>query len=133
MRGRLPAASQLAIGADDRAAERAGAVRGDQIPTGGAGFGELLERGVECRVGDPLGVGPVEHLERGVDPGLERVGAEHARAEAVDRRDECALGGAGLLVGTARLQRRADPVAELGGGLVGERDREDRGDVDPVL
>ncbi len=37
------------------------------------------------------------------------------------------------LVGAKLAQPRADPVAQLGRGLLGERDREDRADIDAVL
>ena len=58
---------------------------------------------------------------------------QHPGAEAVDRRDERALGGAGDLDRAELAQPQPDPVAQLGGGLLGERDGEDRRDVDPVV
>ena len=69
-----------------------------------------------------LVVGVVDD-EPAVDPDRLAVGAQDARAERVER--------AGLDVAPALADEADDPLAQLGGGAVRERDREDppRGDV----
>ena len=129
----LPAGAQLGVGAHDRAAQRSRRVGGDQLDPAGLVAGELLERTVEGAVDQTPCLHLVEHGEGWIQPRAERVGPEQAGAEPVDGRDVSALGGAGLGVGTAGAQALADPFTQLGGGLVGERDREDRADIDAVL
>ncbi len=142
----LASRAQLVVDLGDSGPQPAGAVAGDQVDRGWRVVGwagtefltrELLERVIERGVRDPLGVGSVEHDERRIEAGGEGMGAQHPRAKPVDGRDERALGRAGGVVGgRAEIQfpqPAANPVAHLGRGLLGERDREDRRDVDPVL
>jgi hypothetical protein len=78
----------------------------------------------------------VERRELGVDERLDGVLAQQARAEAVDRRDDRALEAAlsvaplGLEarlaeVADARVDLAPQPLSHLGGGLVGDGDRDD--------
>ena len=131
-RPQLAAGPQLAVGPEDRFAQP-GAVRGDQLDPARRVLRELLERELERRLRERIGVGLVEHRELGIDPRHEGVGAQHPSAEAVDGRDVGPLGAARGLVGAEFAEPPADPVAELGGGLLGERDREDLRGVDAVL
>ncbi len=121
----LAARAQLRVDLEDRAPQATGAVGGDQLDRAGVGPTELLERRVEGDVGEPFGVLLVEHRELRVEPGVERVRAQQPRAEGVDRRDPGALGGARRVVGAELAQAHADPLAQLGRRLLGERDRED--------
>src|ERR1700729_2144585 len=92
----------------------------------------------------------VEDRERRIQPGSERVGSQHPRAERVDRRDPGAFGRTrrglqGRRGRPCRRPRRAlrlrserpepdtDAVAQLSRRLLGERDREDPPDVDAVI
>src|SRR5215210_504448 len=58
---------------------------------------------------------------------------QHARAESVDRGDPRALGGARLLAAPELEEAAAHPDPHLGGGLLGEGDREYRIHPHPVL
>ena len=51
----------------------------------------------------------------------------------MDRRDPGALGRPRGLVVAGIAQAHANPLAQLGGSLLGERDREDLADTDPIL
>ena len=108
-------------------------MRRDQLNPAGRVLGQLLERELERGIGEGVRLGLVEHRELRVDPGRERVRTQHPRAEAVNRRDIRALGLPGRLVGAEFAQPAADPVAQLGGRLLGERDRKDRGRIDAVV
>ena len=131
----LPSAAQMGVGGPHHVAQRIRAVGGHHLDAVGLGAvaHELLERAVERVGGEPLRLELVEYAEVGIDAGAERVSAQHARAEAVDGRDPRALGRARLLA-TSQVEEAA-PYARphLGGGLLGEGDREDRLDADLVL
>ena len=94
---------------------------------------ELLERLVEGLARGALGLRRVEHPEAGVDPDRDRVRGEQPVAEAVDRRHpgaaerrRAARAPAPSRAAARRSSSRADPLAQLGGGLVGEGEGEDR-------
>ena len=59
-----------------------------------------------------------------IEAGLEGVGAEDAKAEAMDRRDPRGVDGPGLLHLAGQLEPLAHPAPELRRRPVGERDRE---------
>ncbi len=77
--------------------------------------------------------GLVEDREVGVEARGQRVGAQQARAEAVEGADRGALGVAGGLPLAELQQACAHPPAQLRGGALGERDREDPPRGDAVL
>ena len=104
--------------------DQLGTVRPDRDP---------IQGGVERVERESRGLVLVEHRERGIEPRRERVCAQHARAEAVNRGDRRSLGRARRLVRAERPQARANPLTQLGGRLLGERDRQDRADVDAVV
>ena len=84
--------SQATVDAEEHRAQPARAVRRKQAqPLGLASGAERRQRVRERLGGEHRGLALVEHAEAGVDPGLERVHAKHARAEAVDRRDPGAV------------------------------------------
>ena len=95
-----------------------------QVVAGGLAQ-EVLDRAVEGVEAQALGLQLVQHPVLGVDPGAQRVGAKHARAEAVDGGDPGSLGGAGLVAHVELHQPLAHPLLHLGRGLLGEGDRED--------
>ena len=129
----LAAASQRRVQRDDGVTQRAGPEVGDQADHAGVGRRQLLQGVFERERLQRLGLVAVEDREARIQAGRERARAEHPRAEPVDRRDERTLGRARLLGRAELVQARPDPVAQLRGGLLGERDREDRGHRDPVL
>jgi hypothetical protein len=92
-------------------------------------FERTLERG---RRQPPRGA-LVEHREPGVEPGRERLAAKHARAEPVDGADPGRVDFPRAVVLAERDERAADALAELGGRLLGERQRQDRADRDAVV
>ena len=98
-----------------------------------AALEELRERAVEGVEGQPLGLDGVENAELRVDPGGERVRAQHPRAEAVDRRDPGRLGLARVPDLIQVDEAGANTLLELGGRLLGERDREDRRHIHAVV
>ena len=69
--------------------------------------------------------GLVEHREGRVQAGGDRVRAQQARAEAVDRRDPCGLGLARRVAAAELDEALAHARAQLARGALGERDRED--------
>src|SRR2546426_275965 len=78
----------------------------------------VRERQLEEPVAEEDGLlGAVQHAEVGRETDLERVLAQDAIAEGVERRD--------LDVGVAVGHERVDALLHLGGGLVGEGERED--------
>ena len=94
---------------------------------------ERLQRPFEGVDADALRLGLVEHPVLGVDARRQRVRAQEARAEAVDRRDPGALRGPRLLALAQLEEAPPDAQLELGGGLLGERDGEDAIDHHAVL
>jgi hypothetical protein len=129
----LALAAQARVRGADHLADLVGGVRGDQLEPLGVGAHELLERRVERVGADPLRLQLVEHAEVGVDAGAERVGAQHARAEAVDRRDPGPLGSAGVGAPAQLDEAIAHARLHLGRRLLGERDRQHRLDRRAVL
>ena len=126
-RTRLAGAAQRVVGEDDRGAQAVGVVGGDEVERGGgvrAGQ-QAGERVVPGAVVQRARGGLVEHGERRVQPGGDRVGAQHARAEAVDRRDPGGLGLARHVAAAELDEALAHPRAQLARGALGERDRED--------
>jgi hypothetical protein len=110
-------------------------VCGDEVEPLGIGpvAQEGAERAVERIDREPLRLERVEHLELRVDAGGEGVRPEQTRAEAVDGRDVRPLGLPCLVPRAEVEQARAHAPLELGGGLLGEGDREDGRDVDAVV
>jgi hypothetical protein len=108
--------------------QRAGAVRGDQLD-----IVKLAQSVLERLVGQPRGLELVEDLEPRIDSRRQRVRAKDTGTESVDRGDEGPLGRAGFLHRPELPQPVSDSLAQLGGGLIGEGDRQDRPDLDPVL
>ena len=129
----LAAAAQLCVDRPGGRPQRTGAVVRDQIHRPGAGARQVRERLVEGGDRERIGLIDVEHDERRIEPGGERAGAQDPRTEAMDRRDERPLGRARLIDRAELAQARADPLAQLPGSLLGERDREHRRDIDPVF
>jgi hypothetical protein len=134
LRPLFPRASAFRVDGRDHAPQPVGGVRGSEVEARRvARLEELLERAVEGVDREPRRACLVEHLVVRVDAGREGVTAQELRAQAVDRRDP----------GGVRLARRLwtpeleepppDARAQLGGGLLGERDREDSLDAHPVL
>ena len=128
-----PAAAELGVDRDHDPAQAGDVVAGDGLLALGVAAGEeLLERVFEGLVGGAVGLGRVEDPEPRVDPDRDRVRGEQPVAEAMDRHHPGAAeaveqsprpvrAGVG-----AELDRRPDPLPELGGGLVGEGEGEDR-------
>ncbi len=125
-----------------RLAQAADLEAGQQPPASGVALAEELgQRRVEAAVREPLGLGVVDDPEARVEAEPGRIAGEQPAAEAVDRRDRGALEGdqypleavgGGLVAGLERFasavgERRADPLAELARGALGEREGEDRG------
>jgi hypothetical protein len=104
-------------------------VRGRQIDRGPAeGRDPGLQRALVRGGGDPPRGGLLEHREARIQPGGQRPRPQHARAEAVDRPDPRGVDGAGVLVLAEVGQPLASALAQLAGGLLREREREDRAD-----
>ena len=109
-------------------------VRGREVERGRAAIGDPgLQRRVERRRGEPPRRRLVEHAEARVQPRSERLAAQHARAEAVDRADPGGVDLARVLRLPELLEAPPDPLAQLGRGLVRERQRQDRADRDAVV
>ena len=87
---------------------------------------ELGQSAIEGVDAEPIGLQGVEHAKVRVHPCREGVRAQQAPAEAVDRGDPRRLGVARQVQGVEVLKPRADPLGQLGGRLLGERDRQDR-------
>ena len=118
----------------DHRAQAVRAVGGHQCDRVGILAGdEVLQRRLEGEHPQAGRDSLVEHGEAGVEAGRQRVGREQARAEAVDRRDVGRLGVARRGALAERQEARADPLAELPGGALGEGDREDLRRAEPVL
>jgi hypothetical protein len=91
-----------------------------------------LERALVRGGGDPRRGGLLEHHEARVQAGGERPRAQHPRAEAVDRPDPGRVDGARVLLLAEVVEALAHALAQLAGRLLGERQRQDRGDRDLV-
>ena len=129
------AAAQSRVGGADHVAQAVGRVGRDHLEA--LGLLALAHEGPEGAVegvgGDALGLELVEHAEVRVDARAERVSAQHARAEAVDRRDPGRLGGAGVGAPAEIEKAPAHARPHLGRGLLGEGDGEDGVDCHAVL
>ncbi len=129
-----PGRAKRRVDLHEHLAQTDGAVRREEPPALGlVGRAESLERRRECLRLEDERLRLVQHAERGVDAGGQRIRAEHAPAEAVDRGDP---GSVELEreVGAAPLEQGgADAGAQLAGGPLRVRDHEDGVDIEPVL
>ena len=92
-----------------------------------------VERALERLAADHRAVLVVQLAEARVDADGERVRAQEARAEAVDRRDPRAVELAREIGPAAAVERGADARAQLAGRLPRVRDHEHRLDVEALL
>ena len=137
----LAAAAQLGVHAEHDPPQSADVEGGDRVlALAVAARQEGFERLVEGLDRRPLGLRGVQYPEAGIDADRDRVGREQPVAEAVDRRHP----GAAESPAAARRARSdpasrpaldlgADPLAQLGRGLVGEGEGEDRVRGDALL
>ena len=115
-------------------AEPAAPVGGEQLePLRVVAVAELGERLAERLRPQHRRLRLVELTEARVEPGGERVGAEEAGAEAVDRRDPGSVELTREVVPAAPGEGCANPRAQLAGGAAGVGDDEDRVDVEPAV
>ena len=108
---------------------------------------QLVERGTEGAVAQPRRLVRVQDPERRVEPGGQRVGGEQPATEGVDRHHPGALSGPGeaeqpvpesavaVRAGGAGAapELGADPRPHLSCSALGEREREQPVDLDPVV
>ena len=94
---------------------------------------ERRQRALEGLAADHRAVLLVQLAEARVDADRERVRAQQARAEAVDRRDPGAVEPAREVGPAAAVQRGADARAQLARRLARVRDHEHRLDVESLL
>ena len=78
--------------------------------------------GIDCPVHKRAGDGLVQNAEFGVEAELERMGAQDARAHTVNRRDPRVVDLQGDVAHALLDEGPADALANLGGGVFGERD-----------
>ncbi len=129
----VAAGAQAAVGVLDEVAQARAVGRGEVDRARAVAARPGLQRGLVGGLGQALGGGLLEHLEVRVQARRERLRAQQARAEAVDRADPAAVDGAGALVVAELGQAAPQPLGELARRLLGEGEREDRVDVDAVL
>ena len=133
----LALAAQAVVHRADQLAQVVDAVRGRDVEGAGAGLAPVAQppgqRALERVRAQRAGVALVEDLERRVQPGGHGVGLQHPHAEAVDRRDPRRLGCLREVAAAELDEPRAHALAQLARGLLRERDREDRGGIDPVV
>ena len=125
-----------------------GPVGGDRKAVSvGIGLDHARDRLARAALTQPHRLGLVEHPKAGIQACSGRVRREQAPAEAVDGRDPGGLGRPGGVEELGRALRvtalalrarpprelRADPAPQLGRGPLGEREREDLLDAEPVL
>ena len=123
-----PAAAQRVVRAEHDVAQ-ARRIGGREVDRRAAEGGDpRLQRAVVGGRGEPPGGGRLEHAEARVEAGGQRARAQHPRAEAVDRADPRGVDGAGVLVLAEVREPPPHALAQLAGGLLGERQREDRAD-----
>ena len=126
--------AQRRVDLDEHAAEPGRAVRREQLPAIGLlGRAEALQRDGERLRLEHEGLWLVEHAEGGVDARRQRVRAEEAPAEAVDRGDPGAVELERQVRPAALEEPRADAGAKLARRALGVRDDEERLDVQPVV
>ena len=129
-----PGRAQRLVDAREHPPQPVGAVgRKQPQPLGIAVRTEPRERALEGLSPEDGALRLVELAEAGIDPDLERVCLEQARAEAVDRRDPGAVERAGEVVPVAVGERLPDPCAQLAGRLARVRDHEHGVDVDAAV
>ena len=126
------AAAQRGVGARDHGLEVAAVDGRDVHRRRAVRRRPVLERRLERGRGDPPRRALVEHGEARVQPGRERVGAQDARAEAVDRADPGRVDRPGVLVLAQLREPPPDPLAQLRGRLLREGQGENRADRDAV-
>jgi hypothetical protein len=131
----LAAPPHLGVHETNRLSKAIGPVGGDQRDAVGAARAadELLEGRVEGVGGDALGLVLGQHAVLGVQPRAQGFGPQQARAEAVNRRYPGGVDGARVVALTRLEEAGADALAQLGGCLLGEGDREHPVDARPVL
>ena len=115
------------MGGEDHPPDAAGPKRSDHVEraVGPAWREQVVERGVEGGGAQAPRLALVEHGCVGVEPGVERVGAQHAGTESVDGRHRRGLGGP-RQVGPARVEQvGAHALLELLSRLLGEGDGQD--------
>ena len=108
---------------------------GEREPQHGRGVGVLEQFGLElvvAPVGGDAGGDGVEDLDQRRQPGLDGVLGEDAAGERVQGADGGTVEVVERLVVTTAGELHAQPVTELGGGLLGERHRRDVADRDAV-
>ncbi len=124
---RQPGRPEPLVYPDEHRGEAPRAVRGEQPQTVGATIRhELAERLGEGLGPDDPRLALVEDPEARVEPGLERVRAQQARAEAVDRRDPGAVDLACEIAPPELTESLADSLLQLPGGSFRVRDHENR-------
>ena len=129
----MAAGAQGRVGVEDHITQR-GAVRGGQVDRRRAVLARPALQGAFVRgAGEALRGGRLEDLEARVQARGERLRAQQARAEAVDRADPGAVDGAGVLVLPQLGQAAAQALGQLARGLLGEGQGEDRAHRDLVL
>ena len=122
------------VDADEHLPQPRRAVRREQAPAVGlVRRAEPLERGRERLRLHHESLRLVEHAECRVDPCGERMGAEQASAEAVDRRYPGPVELERQIGAFALQQTLADPGAQLAGGALGVRDHEQRLDIEAIV
>ena len=133
-RPRLALRAQLRVGGVHHPLQRVGPVRGGEVERRLAlGLDPRGQGGVPGARAQPLGGPDVQHLEAGIQAGRQRVRAQQAGAERVDGADPGGLRLAREVARAGAEQAAADPLAQLAGGLVGERQRQDLADLDAVV
>jgi hypothetical protein len=109
-------------------------VGGRQLQLRSAGRVEQgRERRVERAGAQPGRLPVLQHPKAGIDARGERVRPQQPRAEAVDRRHVSALRGQPGLAVAQLGQPLAQALAQLAGGLLGERDGQHAAGVDAAL
>ena len=133
----LTLAAQAVVDRPDQLAQRIDPIRRRNVERIRARLAAIAEPDRESALeglgAQRAGVALVEDGERRVQPCRDRIGLQHPHAEAVDRRDPCGLGGLCEVATAERDEARADALAQLARGLLGERDRQDRGGIDAVV
>ncbi len=117
----------------DGRAQGEGAVGADQLKPVGLLAAEIVQRLIEGAIGQALGVQTVQDPKARIQPRAQGVRAQQPGAEAVNRGDERTLGGPGRVERPQLAQPEADALAHLGRRLLGEGDRKQRGNLEPVL
>ena len=130
----LAETAQLGVGAEDHATHMVGSVGGDQIDRLRTITFEKPGQGLpEGKHAQALGEALLEDPKAGLDPGLERMDAQKTRTEGV-KGGHVGILGIAREVALAEVQKTGpDALAQLAGGPLGERDREDPTRCCPVL